>query len=247
MTERVAIVTGGTRGIGASISEVLTADGVHIAAVYAGNHENARALAARLGAVGGSVSLHPGDVGDPDFCQSLVAGLVGARGRVDYLVSNAGLLVENSVSRMTRDQWDDALRVNLSAPFHLAQAVIAPMTDLGSGRIVNVGSVTAAMGNPVEAGYGAAKAGLLGLTRSLARAVARKGITVNLVVPGVFDTEMTRSMRPEAQEAIRSMIPLGRRGDPRELAHAVRFLLADEAAYITGSVVTVDGGLSMGA
>jgi NAD(P)-dependent dehydrogenase (short-subunit alcohol dehydrogenase family) len=247
MTERVAIVTGGTRGIGASISEVLTADGVHIAAVYAGNHENARALAARLGAAGGSVSLHPGDVGDPDFCQSLVAGLLGARGRVDYLVSNAGLLVENSVSRMTRDQWDDALRVNLSAPFHLAQAVIAPMTDLGSGRIVNVGSVTAAMGNPVEAGYGAAKAGLLGLTRSLARAVARKGITVNLVVPGVFDTEMTRSMRPEAQEAIRSMIPLGRRGDPRELAHAVRFLLADEAAYITGSVLTVDGGLSMGA
>ena len=247
MTERVAIVTGGTRGIGASISEVLTADGVHIAAVYAGNHENARALAARLGAAGGSVSLHPGDVGDPDFCQSLVAGLVGARGRVDYLVSNAGLLVENSVARMTRAQWDDALRVNLSAPFHLAQAVIAPMTDLGSGRIVNVGSVTAAMGNPVEAGYGAAKAGLLGLTRSLARAVARKGITVNLVVPGVFDTEMTRSMRPEAQEAIRSMIPLGRRGDPRELAHAVRFLLADEAAYITGSVLTVDGGLSMGA
>jgi acetoacetyl-CoA reductase/3-oxoacyl-[acyl-carrier protein] reductase len=121
------------------------------------------------------------------------------------------------------------------------------MAQLGSGRIVNVGSVTAAMGNPVEAGYGAAKAGLLGLTRSLARAVARKGITVNLVVPGVFDTEMTRAMRPEAQEAIRSMIPLGRRGDPRELAHAVRFLLADEAAYITGSVLTVDGGLSMGA
>ena len=247
MTERVAIVTGGTRGIGAAISEVLTASGVHVAAVYAGNHENARALAARLGAAGGSVSLHPGDVGDPDFCQSLVAGLLAARGRVDYLVSNAGLLVENSVARMTRDQWDDALRVNLSAPFHLAQAVIAPMTELGSGRIVNVGSVTAAMGNPVEAGYGAAKAGLLGLTRSLARAVARKGITVNLVVPGVFDTEMTRSMRPETQEAIRSMIPLGRRGDPRELAHAVRFLLADDAAYITGSVVTVDGGLSMGA
>jgi acetoacetyl-CoA reductase/3-oxoacyl-[acyl-carrier protein] reductase len=247
MTERVAIVTGGTRGIGASISEVLTADGVHVAAVYAGNHENARALASRLGAGGGSVSLHPGDVGDPEFCQSLVVGLLAERGRVDYLVSNAGLLVENSVSRMTRDQWDDALRVNLSAPFHLAQAVIAPMAQLGSGRIVNIGSVTAAMGNPVEAGYGAAKAGLLGLTRSLARAVARKGITVNLVVPGVFDTEMTQSMRPEAQEAIRSMIPLGRRGDPRELAHAVRFLLADEAAYITGSVVTVDGGLSMGA
>ena len=247
MTERVAVVTGGTRGIGAAISELLAADGMHVAAVYAGHHAAAAGLADRLVAAGGSVSVHPGDVGDPEFCRALVAGLVAERGRVDCLVNNAGLLVENSVSRMTREQWDDALRVNLSAPFHLAQAVIGPMTEQGSGRIVNVGSVTAAMGNPVEAGYGAAKAGLLGLTRSLARAVARKGITVNLVVPGVFDTEMTSSMRPEAQEAIRSMIPIGRRGDPRELACAVRFLLSDAASYITGSVVTVDGGLSMGA
>ena len=149
--------------------------------------------------------MHPGDVGDPEFCQELVAGLVADRGRVDYLVNNAGLLIESSVSRMQQDQWDDALRVNLSAPFYLAQAVIAPMTAQGFGRIVNIGSVTAAMGNPVEAGYGAAKAGLLGLTRSLARAVARKGITVNLVVPGVFETEMTRV------DAAR-----GARGDPRD-------------------------------
>jgi NAD(P)-dependent dehydrogenase (short-subunit alcohol dehydrogenase family) len=247
MTERVAVVTGGTRGIGAAITELLAADGAHVAAVYAANHDAARELAGRLTAAGGSVSVHPGDVGDPEFCQGLVARLVAQRGRVDWLVNNAGLLIENSVTRMSREQWDDALRVNLSAPFQLAQAVIAPMTAQGSGRIVNIGSVTAAMGNPVEAGYGAAKAGLLGLTRSLARAVARKGITVNLVVPGVFETEMTASMRPEAREAIRAMIPLGRRGDPRELAHAVRFLLSDEASYITGSVVTVDGGLSMGA
>jgi NAD(P)-dependent dehydrogenase (short-subunit alcohol dehydrogenase family) len=247
MTERVAVVTGGTRGIGAAITGLLAADGAHVAAVYAANHDAARELAGRLAAAGGSVSVHPGDVGDPEFCQGLVARLVAQRGRVDWLVNNAGLLIENSVTRMSREQWDDALRVNLSAPFQLAQAVIAPMTAQGSGRIVNIGSVTAAMGNPVEAGYGAAKAGLRGLTRSLARAVARKGITVNLVVPGVFETEMTASMRPEAREAIRAMIPLGRRGDPRELAHAVRFLLSDEASYITGSVVTVDGGLSMGA
>jgi acetoacetyl-CoA reductase/3-oxoacyl-[acyl-carrier protein] reductase len=247
MTERVAIVTGGTRGIGAAISELLAADGTHVAAVYAGNADAAAGLADRLTAAGGSVSVHPGDVGDPDFCRALIAGLVADRGRVDYLVNNAGLLIENSVKKMTRDQWEDALRVNLSGPFHLAQAVIGPMTEQGHGRIVNIGSVTAWMGNPIEAGYGAAKAGLLGLTRSLARAVARKGITVNLVVPGVFETEMTSSMRPEAQEAIRAMIPLGRRGDPRELACAVRFLLSDEASYITGSVVTVDGGLSMGA
>ena len=247
MTERVAVVTGGTRGIGAAITELLAADGARVAAVYAANHDAARELAGRLTAAGGSVSVHPGDVGDPEFCQGLVARLVAQRGRVDWLVNNAGLLIENSVTRMSREQWDDALRVNLSAPFQLAQAVIAPMTAQGSGRIVNIGSVTAAMGNPVEAGYGAAKAGLLGLTRSLARAVARKGITVNLVVPGVFETEMTASMRREAREAIRAMIPLGCRGDPRELAHAVRFLLSDEAGYITGSVVTVDGGLSMGA
>ncbi len=247
MTERVAIVTGGTRGIGAAISELLAADGTHVAAVYAGHHDVARDLAGRLAAAGGSASVHPGDVGDPEFCRGLVARLMSDRGRVDYLVNNAGLLVESSVRKMTRDQWEDALRVNLSGPFHLAQAVIGPMTDQGHGRIVNIGSVTAWMGNPVEAGYGAAKAGLLGLTRSLARAVARKGITVNLVVPGVFDTEMASSMRPGAQEAIRAMIPLGRRGDPRELACAVRFLLSDQASYITGSVVTVDGGLSMGA
>ncbi len=247
MTERVAIVTGGTRGIGAAISELLAADGTHVAAVYAGNHDAARELAGRLTAAGGSVSVHPGDVGDPGFCQRLVAELVAERGRLDYLVSNAGLLIESSIWKMTRDQWDEALRVNLSAPFHLAQAAIKPMAEQGHGRIVNIGSVTAAMGNPVEAGYGAAKAGLLGLTRSLARAVARKGITVNLVVPGVFETEMTSSMRPEAQKAIRAMIPLGRRGDPRELASAVRFLLSDGAGYITGSVLTVDGGLSMGA
>ncbi|MGD0242483.1 MAG: 3-oxoacyl-ACP reductase FabG [Streptosporangiaceae bacterium] len=247
MTERVAIVTGGTRGIGAAISELLAADGTHVAAVYAGRHDAATELAGRLTAAGGSVSVHAGDVGDPSFCQQLVADLVGERGRVDYLVSNAGLLVESTVAKMTAEAWEEALRVNLSAPFHLARAAIAPMAAQGGGRIVNVGSVTAAMGNPVEAGYGAAKAGLLGLTRSLARAVARKGITVNLVVPGVFDTEMTASMRPEAQEAIRAMIPLGRRGDPRELACAVRFLLSDAASYITGSVLTVDGGLSMGA
>jgi NAD(P)-dependent dehydrogenase (short-subunit alcohol dehydrogenase family) len=247
MTERVAIVTGGTRGIGAVISELLAADGTHVAAVYAGRHDTARELAGRLTAAGGSVSVHQGDVGDPEFCRALVAGLMAARGRVDYLVSNAGLLIENTVAKMTAEQWDEALRVNLSGPFHLAQAAIAPMVSQGRGRIVNVGSVTAVMGNPVETGYGAAKAGLLGLTRSLARAVARKGITVNLVVPGVFDTEMTSSMRPEAREAIRAMIPLGRRGDPRELACAVRFLLSDEASYITGSVLTVDGGLSMGA
>jgi acetoacetyl-CoA reductase/3-oxoacyl-[acyl-carrier protein] reductase len=156
------------------------------------------------------------------------------------------LLVENRARSMTQDEWSSAINVNLSGPFYLAQAVLDPMIGRGFGRIVNISSVTALMGSPVEAGYGAAKAGLFGLSRSLAREVARKGVTVNTVVPGVFETEMTTSMAPSAQEAIRSMIPLGRRGEPAELAHAVLFLLDERASYITGSVVTVDGGLSMG-
>ena len=148
---------------------------------------------------------------------------------------------------MTLDEWDRAIAVNLSGSFHLAQSAIAQMLPNGFGRVVNISSVTAVMGNPVEAGYAAAKAGLHGLSRSLALSVARKGITVNVVVPGVFETDMTNAMDPAVQEQIRAMIPGGRRGDPDELAHAVLFLLDERAGYVTGSVVTVDGGLSMGA
>ena len=243
---RVAIVTGGTRGIGAAVTRRLAEEGTHVCAVFHSAGAPAAALRDELTAQGRSVSLHQGDVGDRAFCQALVDEVVATHGRVDHLVNNAGRLVENNAVRMTEQEWDDAVRVNLSGPFHLAQAVLPTMIEQRFGRIVNVGSVTAAMGSAVEVGYGAAKAGLLGLTRSLARAVARKGITVNLVVPGVYDTDMTAGMRPEAQEAIRAMIPLGRRGEPAELAHAVAFLLDDRAGYVTGSVVTVDGGLSMG-
>jgi acetoacetyl-CoA reductase/3-oxoacyl-[acyl-carrier protein] reductase len=148
---------------------------------------------------------------------------------------------------MTPEEWDRAIAVNLSGPFHLSQAVLLPMVEQRFGRIVLVGSVTAVMGHTAQAGYVAAKAGLLGLARSLAHAGARNGVTVNVVVPGAFETDMVRAMRPDAQEAIKARIPMGRRGEPEELAHAVLFLLDDGAGYVTGSVVTVDGGLSMGA
>jgi len=243
---RVGIVTGGTRGIGAAITERLVGEGAHVAAVYAGNTEAAEALAKRIADAPGLASLHRADIGDPDACRAVVADVIERHGHVDYLVNNAGLLVESPARTMTLEQWDSAIRVNLSASFYLAQAVLGPMIERGFGRIVNVGSVTAIMGSPVEAGYGAAKAGLLGLTRSLAREVARNGITVNTVIPGVFETDMTNAMAPEHQESIRRRIPVGRRGDPSELAHAVVFLLDDRAGYITGSIVTVDGGISMG-
>ena len=246
VSRRVSLVTGGTRGLGAAVTEALAREGAIVVAVYAGNHEVADAFRERMLAQNLQVQVRAADIAEPDVCSRLVAEVVAEHGRLDHLVNNAGLLIENNALRMTRDEWDQVLRVNLSAPWHLAQAALAPMVEQRFGRIVNVGSVSAAMGNAVEPGYCAAKAGLLGLTRSLARAVARKGITVNLVVPGVYETDMARSLRPEAQEAIRAMIPVGRRGDPSELAHAVRFLTADEAGYVTGSVVTADGGLSMG-
>ncbi len=244
---RVAVVTGGTRGIGAAISRDLLERGGLVVAVYAGNDEAAATFAASLGNARERLSLHKADIGDPATCREIVGAALASHGRLDYLVNNAGLLVENSVRKMTVEEWDQAIAVNLSASFHLGQAALVPMLEQGFGRIVNISSVTAVMGNPVEAGYAAAKAGLHGLTRALALATARKGVTVNVVIPGIFETDMTNGMDPAVQDQIKAMIPLGRRGQPSELSHAVMFLLDDQAAYITGSIITVDGGLSMGA
>jgi NAD(P)-dependent dehydrogenase (short-subunit alcohol dehydrogenase family) len=243
---QVALVTGGTRGIGAAISERLLAAGAAVTAVYAGNDAAAEHFASAMAGQPGRLTVRRADIADPATCREVVADVVRAGGRLDHLVNNAGVLVESPVRSMSTDDWDLALSVNLSASFHLAQAALEPMVSQRSGRIVNISSVTALMGSPVEAGYGAAKAGLHGLSRSLARSVARKGITVNVVVPGVFETDMTTSMDPADQAAIKAMIPVGRRGDPAELAHAVMFLLDERAGFVTGSVVTVDGGMSMG-
>jgi NAD(P)-dependent dehydrogenase (short-subunit alcohol dehydrogenase family) len=235
-------VTGGTRGIGAAISARLRASGVSVVAAYRSDDEAAAELRQRTGA-----ATVKADVADPSECDDLVRQINEDNGRLDLLVNNAGLLVESPSTETSVDDWARAVAVNLSAAFHLCRAVIPGMQQHGFGRIVNVSSVTAVMGSPSEAAYGAAKAGLHGLTRSLARETARSGITVNCVVPGVFDTDMTASMPQRTQDAILRMIPVGRRGDPDELARAVTFLLDDGAGYITGAVLTVDGGLSMGA
>ena len=195
----------------------------------------------------GSFTALKANIADAGTAADVARAVLDAHGRIDHLVNNAGLLIEGSARAMPAADWNRAIGVNLSAPFFLAQSVLGPMMEQRFGRIVNVSSVTAVMGSPVEAAYGAAKAGLIGLTRSLAREGARRGVTVNVVIPGVFETEMTWSMPVATQEAIRSMIPVGRRGDPDELAHAVLYLLDDDAGFVTGSIVTVDGGLSMGA
>lgn len=245
-TNTVAIVTGGTRGIGAAITDRLIREGHHVAAAYASNEASANAVKEKLKDGPGKLSLHRGNIADREVCRKLVADTVATYGRLDYLVCNAGLLVENKPQAMTTDEWDTAIGVNLSGSFYLAQAALEPMLAQGSGRIVFIGSISATMGVAAQAGYCAAKAGLEGLSRSLARSVARKGITVNVVVPGVYETDMTNSMSEKAQEVVRGLIPIGRRGKPEELAHAVMFLLDPRASYITGSIVTADGGISMG-
>lgn len=238
----MAIVTGGTRGIGEAVTRRLVAAGVHVIAIYRGDTSAAATLENELP----GVTARQVDIASAKACGDLVAEVLDRHGRLDHLVNNAGLLLEATSTDTDEQSWAQVVDVNLSAAFHLCRAAIPAMREAGFGRIVNVSSVTAVMGSPTEAAYGTAKSGLHGLTRSLARETARDGITVNCVVPGVFETEMTLSMPERTQQAILRMIPVGRRGAPDELARAVTFLLDDAAGYITGSVLTVDGGLSMG-
>jgi len=256
---RVAFVTGGTRGIGAAICRSLASQGAAIAAGYSGNDKAAADFRdAFTKTYSTSVTTHKGNVGDPEDCRRTVADVLSTHGRLDILVNNAGISIDKTVLKMTDEDWQSVLNVNLSGAFFLSQAALRHMAERGSGRIVNVSSVIGEMGNIGQANYAASKSGLFGLTKTMAREasllLARSGkltepngvgLTINTITPGFIATEMLEHIPEKVMEKILAMIPQGRLGKPEEIARVVHFLAADASSYITGQVWGVNGGLDM--
>ena len=255
---RVAFVTGGTRGIGAAIGRSLASQGAAIAAGYSGNDEAAGRFreAFERDFPDNGFSVHKGDIGSGEDCRRTVREVIEQQGRLDILVNNAGITADRGVLRMTDDDWERVMDVNLSGAFYLSQEALRHMLERGSGRIINISSVIGEMGNIGQVNYAAAKSGMFGLTKTLAREAAFQlqksgklegglGVTVNTVTPGFIATEMVASVPEKVLEGFRAKIPMGRLGTPEEVARVVHFLAADASGYITGQVWGVNGGLDM--
>jgi 3-oxoacyl-[acyl-carrier protein] reductase len=243
LSGKIAIVTGASRGIGRAIAETLAAQGAHV--VAAARADNAAGAVAAIQAAGGRAEAVSLDVTSADGPAAMVVAALERHGRVDILVNNAGIARDQLLLRMKRDDWDQVLATNLTAAFACAQAVLKPMVKQRAGRIISISSVVGQSGNAGPATYAASKAGLIGFSQSLAREVASRNITVNVVAPGLIETDMTRAITDQAQVDWAAQIPLGRPGAARDVAAAVCFLASDEASYITGQVIAVNGGMYM--
>ena len=243
LRDRVAIVTGASRGLGRAVAQRLGAAGA--AVVAAAREQHAEATAAEIRRAGGRAVAVSVDVTDPVRIDAMVRTAIDAFGRVDVLVNNAGIARDRLALRMTLADWDAVVTTNLTAAFTCARAVLRPMLKQRSGRIISVGSVVGQMGNAGQVNYAASKAGLVGFSKALAREVASRGITVNVVAPGMIETDMTAALGESARSAMLTQIPLGRLGTADEVAAAVCFLASDESAYITGHVLAVNGGMYM--
>jgi acetoacetyl-CoA reductase/3-oxoacyl-[acyl-carrier protein] reductase len=254
---RVALVTGGTRGIGAAVSRLLGQEGAIVAAGYTSNDEAAEKFLDDFRSDEQEASVHKGNVGDCDDCSRVVHEVIDERGRLDILVNNAGITADRPILKMSADDWDKVIRVNLSGAFYMSKPVLEHMVERGSGRIVNISSIIGQMGNIGQANYAASKSGMFGLTTTLAREAAQAlaksdklhetgvGLTVNCVAPGFIDTDMLSSVPDKVLDSIKKEIPTGRLGRPDEVARMVDFLCADESSYITGQVFAVNGGMDM--
>jgi len=242
--QRVAIVTGASRGIGASIAQQLAAAGRHVVCV-ARHEEKLAEVKQQIEGEGGSASTTSCDVSDSDAVSNMIEQVADHHGRLDILVNNAGITRDNLLMRMSDEEFDQVIETNLKSAFVAARAAARPMMRGKWGRIVNLGSVGGLVGNSGQANYAAAKAGLTGLTKSLAREMAAKNVTANVVAPGFVQTEMTESLPQSVKDQVQQHTPLKRFGQPPEVAAAVKFLASEEAGYITGQVLAVDGGMSM--
>src|SRR5258705_6471481 len=243
LTGKVAIVTGASRGIGRTVAAMLASRGAHVVAAARG--DNAASTVAEIQAAGRPAEVASLDVTDAGSIDAMIAAVLAGHGRIDILVNNAGITRDQLMLRMKRDDWDQVIATNLTSAFVCSQAVLKPMLKQRGGRIVNISSVVGQTGNAGQANYAASKAGVIGFSKALARELASRNITVNVVARGLIDTDMTKAITDNAQVDWDAQIPLGRLGTTADVAAAVCFLASDEASYITGQVLAVNGGMYM--
>jgi 3-oxoacyl-[acyl-carrier protein] reductase len=242
---RVALVTGGSRGIGRAIAERLAADGHQVAVNYTANKDAADATVEAITAAGGTAVALQGDVGDPESVAALFESITEQLGPVEILVNNAGITRDDLILRMGVEAWDDVIETNLRSVYLATKIALRSMLRARWGRVISISSVSGIAGNPGQANYAASKAGIIGFTKSVAREVGSRGITVNAVAPGFIETDMTDALGEEITAAAADRIALGRLGQPEEVAAAVGYLSSDEAAYVTGHTLVVDGGIAL--